>query len=137
MLAEALAASAGSGVLAARGIDIQLSAGDFALLIVGGAAAAGLWAAIGVGLGALVRDQTTTLVGICAWMLIVETLLPGNVPAVAKFAPAAAAAALAGATAPQHPTDLLTPTLGALVLAVYAAALTAAGSAAVTRRDIT
>jgi len=75
LIAAAVAAGVGSAALAARGVKIQLDGGDYALLLAGGAAAAGLWAAIGVGLGAVVRNQVPTVVGLCAWLLFVEGLL--------------------------------------------------------------
>lgn len=137
LLAGTLAASAASVAFAARNIDIQLTAGDYALLIAGGAAAASFWAAIGVGIGALVRDQTATIAGICAWMLLVEPLLLANLSEQTRYAPAAAAGALAGATAPMHLNNLFNPAIGALLLAVYATAIAAAGSSVMARRDIT
>lgn len=74
-----------------RGIDVQIDAGDYALLLAGGAAAAALWAAIGVGLGAVVRSQVPTMIGICAWLLFVESLLVGdvsNITEIGRFGPA-------------------------------------------------
>jgi hypothetical protein len=59
LLAEALTAAIESAGLAVRGIHIALSAGDYAQLLAGGGAAAALWAAIGVGVGALVRNQSS------------------------------------------------------------------------------
>jgi ABC-2 type transport system permease protein len=135
LAASALAAGVGTAVLRGRGIEVELDGGDYALLLAGGTAAAALWAAIGVGLGALVRDQVPTLVGICAWLLFVEGLLVGDVADIAevgRFAPGALGEALSG----QDPDTLLEPTLGALLLAVYAAAFAAAGSLATTRRDV-
>jgi ABC-2 type transport system permease protein len=136
LAAEMLAAGLGSAAFAARGIHIQLDAGDYVLLILGGSTAAGLWAAIGVGIAALVRNQTATIVGICAWTLLIETLLLADLPAVGKFTAGGAAGALAGATAAPNPSKLLAPALGALLLVAYATAITAAASVATTRRDI-
>jgi ABC-type transport system involved in multi-copper enzyme maturation permease subunit len=130
-----LAVGAGTAALAIRGIEIQPDAGDYALLVAGGAAAAALWAAIGVGLGALVRDQVPTLIGICAWMLFVEGLLVGDVAGVAdigRFAPGAAGAALSG----QDPDTLLAPGIALVLLALYAGTATLAGSFATDRRDV-
>jgi ABC-2 type transport system permease protein len=75
LAAGAVAAGVGTATLGARGIDVRLDGGDYLVLLAGGTAAAALWAAIGVGLGALVRNQVPTLVGICAWLLFVEGLL--------------------------------------------------------------
>jgi ABC-type transport system involved in multi-copper enzyme maturation permease subunit len=65
-LAEVLMAGAVSAGFAARGIDIQLDDGDFAQLIAGGTVAAALWATIGLGVGAVVRNQVASIVGISA-----------------------------------------------------------------------
>jgi ABC-2 type transport system permease protein len=136
LIATALAAGGGSAVLGARGIEGQLDAGDYALFVVGGAAAAALWAAIGVGIGAIVRNQVPTLIGICAWLLFVEGLLAGDllgaVGDVTRFAPGAAAAATSG----QDPDTLVAPAVGLFLLALYALVAAAAGWLATTRRDV-
>jgi hypothetical protein len=133
--AAAVAAGMGTGALRARGIDVQLDRGDYALLLAGSAAAAALWAAIGVGLGAVVRNQVPTLVGLCAWLLFIEGLLVGDVADIAevgRFAPGAAAAAISG----QEPGTLLGPVVGLILLALYATAAALAGSLATVRRDV-
>ncbi|MEO8425200.1 MAG: ABC transporter permease subunit, partial [Actinomycetota bacterium] len=79
LAAGAVATTAGTAALRARGIDVQLDAGDYVLLVLGSAAAAALGAAIGAGVGALVRNQVPTLIGICSWLLFVEGLLAGDV----------------------------------------------------------
>jgi ABC-2 type transport system permease protein len=136
LLAEALTAGVEAAGLAARGIDIELSAGDYAQLLAGGACAGGLFAAIGVGVGALVRNQVTALVGLCVWLLFIESILIGDVPSIGKFAPGASAGAIAGAIQTQIGDDLLAPALGVLLLTAYAAAASAAGSIATTHRDV-
>jgi ABC-2 type transport system permease protein len=136
LLAEALTAAVTSAGLAARGLDVALSAGDLAQRLVGGAAAAALFAAIGVGVGALVRNQVGAVVGLCVWLLLVETILVGDVPSAAKFSPGASAGAIAGAIQTQDAADLLAPALGALLLAAYAAAATVAGLITTERRDV-
>jgi hypothetical protein len=135
LAACALAAGVGTAVLRARGIDVQMDVGDYALLLAGGAAGGALWAAIGVGVGAVVRNQVPALIGICAWLLFVEGLLVGDVTGVGdvgRFAPGAAAAAITG----QDPDTLLAPALGLVVLVLYAAAAALAGSVATERRDV-
>lgn len=136
LLAEALAAGIGSAGLAARGIRIALSLGDFAQLLAGGAVAAALWAAIGVGIGALVRNQVGAVVGLCVWLLLIETTLIGNVPSAGKFAPGATAGALAGAIQTQAASSLVAPMIGGFLLAAYAATAATAGSILIARRDV-
>ena len=135
LVASALAVGVGAAALRARGIGLVLNGGDFAQLIVGGAVAAALWAGIGVGVGALVRHQVPTLIGITAWLLFVEGLLAGDAGAlgdVGRFLPGSAAAAISR----QDPGKLLAPAGGALLLAIYTIAAAAAGWLATTRRDV-
>jgi ABC-type transport system involved in multi-copper enzyme maturation permease subunit len=135
LAAGALAAGVGTAALRARAIDVRLDADDYALLLAGGAVAAALWAAIGVGVGAVVRNQVPALVGLCAWLLFVEGLLVGDVTDfadVGKFAPGAAGAAVSGL----EPERLLAPELGLVLLALYAVAAAVAGSLATSRRDV-
>lgn len=136
LLAEALAAGLESAGLATRGITIALTAGDYVQLLAGGALAAALFAAIGVGIGALIRNQVGAVVGLCVWLLLIETTLIGNVPSAGKFAPGATAGAVAGAIQTQSTANLLAPVLGALLLAAYAAAAASAGLLITNRRDI-
>lgn len=136
LVAGAVAAAAGMAALRARGIDLQLDQRDYVLLVVGSAGAAALWAVIGVGVGAIVRNQVPTLIGICAWLLFVEGLLAGDVAGglgdVGRFLPGAAAAAISG----QDPGTLLAPAVGLVLLACYAAATALAGALATSRRDV-
>ena len=136
LVAEALTAGVEAAGLAARGITIQLAAGDYAQLLAGGALSGALFAAIGVGVGAAVRNQVMTLVGLCVWLLFVEPLLLGNVPSVGRYAPEASAGALAGAIQSQIADTLVAPFLGAALLAAYAVLAGLAGSLLITRRDV-
>jgi ABC-2 type transport system permease protein len=136
LVAEALTAGAEAAGLAARGIDIELGAGDYAQLLAGGALAAGLFAAIGVGVGALVRNQVAAVAGLCVWLLFVEPLLLGDVPSAAKYAPEASAGAIAGAIQSQIADALITPGLGVLLLVAYAALAAVGGAVVITRRDV-
>jgi ABC-type transport system involved in multi-copper enzyme maturation permease subunit len=136
LLAEALTAGVEAGGLAARGVHIELAADEYAQLVAGGALAAGLFAAIGVGVGAIVRNQVASVVGLCVWLLFLEPLLLGDIPGAAKFAPGASAGGIAGAIQGQTANDLVAPLLGVLLLAAYAAAASVAGSTAMTRRDL-
>ncbi len=133
--AGAAAAGVGTAALRARGIDVLLDAGDYGLLVTGGAAAAALWAAIGVGLGAVVRNQVPTLVGITIWLLFVENLLVGDILGVGdvgRLLPGAAGRAISG----QGSGTLLAPAVGLVLLALYAAVAAVAGSCATARRDV-
>jgi ABC-type transport system involved in multi-copper enzyme maturation permease subunit len=136
LVAGAVGTAAGTAALRARGIELQLDRGDYVLLVVGAAGAAALWAAIGVGVGALARNQVPTLIGICAWLLFIEGLLAGdvadNLGDIGRLLPGAAAAAVSG----QDPGTLLAPAVGLVLLAIYAAATALAGALTLSRRDV-
>jgi hypothetical protein len=132
LVAVGVAIGIGSAVLAARGIPITLDGSDYTLMPAGGIAAAALWAAIGLGVGALLRNQVATLVTIFLWLFFIENLLLDFVPGVGRFTPGAAAAAIAGLDR----ETLLAPGFGALMLVLYATAIAAAGSIATLRRDV-
>ena len=136
LLAEALTAAIEAAGLAVRGIHIQLTAGDYLQLLAGGAAAGALFAAIGLGVGAIVRQQVGAVVALCVWLLLIETTLIGNIPSAGKYAPGAAAGAIAGAIQTQSPAKLVAPALGLLLLATYAAIAAGAGALLTNRRDV-
>jgi ABC-2 type transport system permease protein len=130
LLAELLMAADAAVAYAARGIDNELTGGDYLQLLAGGAAAAALWAAAGVGIGALVRNQVAVLVGLCAWMFLVESVSESFVPDFGRLLPGGAGLALAGNS------DDLSAAVGALLLILYAAGSSAAGWLVTLRRDI-
>jgi hypothetical protein len=132
LAASTAAAGVGIAALRARGIEIHLDGGDYALLVAGGAAVSALWAAIGVGIGAVVRDQVPTLIGISAWLLFVEGLFGENLVDISKFAPGTLGMAVSG----QEPDALLAPGLSLALLAGYAVVAATAGWQATTRRDV-
>lgn len=133
LLAAGLALAAGSSVLTARGLDLSMDSGDYVSLVAGTAVAAALWGAIGVGLGAIVRDQVPAVVGLCAWLLFVETILLGDAGIIGdagRFTPGGLARAASGQEAS------LGPAVAALALIAYAAVLVGAGGLAMSRRDV-
>lgn len=133
LLAAAVAVGVGNAALRARGIDVVADGGGDATLVLGGAAAAALWAAIGVGVGAALRHQVPVLVGICTWLLFIESVLVGDsnlLGDVGRFTPGALAKAASG----QEPA--LAPGLAVVVLGGYAATVAITGWLATTRRDV-
>jgi ABC-2 type transport system permease protein len=134
----AFTAAVAAGWLAAKGITPSLPDARLGLAyvrMVGVALlAAGLCGLVGVGVGALVRNQVAALVGVAVWVAVVEGLLMSllHAPSLGKWLPSAAAAAI---TSPggAHLSRLA----GSLLLAGYALALALVGSRLVVRRDIT
>jgi ABC-2 type transport system permease protein len=136
LLAAALNAGAEAAGLALRGVEIRLAAEDYVQLLAGGAVAGALFAAIGVGVGALVRNQVGAVAGLCVWLLLLEPLLLGDVPEIAKYAPEAGAGAVTGAIQSQLADALVAPGLGVGLLVAYAGVAAAAGALVVNRRDV-
>ena len=130
LVAEAFMVGDAAVAFAARGIDNELTGGDYVQLLTGGAASAALWAAAGVGVGALIRNQVAALVGLCAWMFVVESTSESFVPGFGRLLPGSAGLALAGNT------DDLSAAVAALLLVLYAAAAAAFGWRVTLRRDI-
>ena len=91
-----------------------------------------LWGAIGVGIGAIVRNQVGAIIGLLAWGFVAENLLFAFVPSAGRFAPVHAQDALIGLTT-EH---LLHATAGGLILIAWTIALALAGVALAARRDV-
>jgi ABC-2 type transport system permease protein len=130
--AIALALGIGSLILAARGIPPALHDRQIALLIAGGLAGIALRGALGVGLGAVVRNQVAAVISLLAWDFVVNGLLFGLAPSVGRFMPTLAANALMGLKTPH----LLPPAAGGAVLVAWTLTLALAGVALTQRRDV-
>jgi ABC-2 type transport system permease protein len=123
----------GYGLLAARGIPLELGTNHVLWLVLGTPIVTALWAELGVGLGALVKNQVFAVIGLIVWTLVVENILSGLVPAVGRFT-------LFGTSDPitagvsEH---VLPAPVGGPLLIAYAAAFVAGGAFLVARRDVT
>ena len=86
----AFTAAVAAGWLAAKGITPSLLDARLGRVLLGAMLAAGLCGLVGVGVGALVRNQAAALVGVAVWVLVVEGLLMSlfNAPAWAGGCPA-------------------------------------------------
>ena len=131
--AIALSFGLGYGVLAARGIHLELSTNLILLLVLATPLMTALWAELGVGLGAIVKNQVFAVVGLIVWTLVVENILYGLVPAVGRFTLFGVSDALTAGVL----EDVLHPIAGGLLLLCYVATFVAAGAVLVARRDVT
>lgn len=140
LLAFGLAAAIALPAFGSRDIATGLDAGDVLSIVAGGAVGAGLFAALGIGLGALVRHQVGAVIGALGWVYIAEMLLgllPGIGDTVARIGIGGLSSGVSGTVAANPDVELLGQVPAGLLLAVYAGALIAAGAAAFQRRDIT
>jgi ABC-2 type transport system permease protein len=133
LLAIALSLGVGYAVLAGKGIDFALDTKHVLLLVLGTLGMTALWAALGVGLGAVIKNQVFAIIGLIIWAMLVDNLLRGLVPDVGRFTPTAASASITA-----DPADyLLGPLAGGLLLVSYTVVIVAAGTLLVARRDVT
>ena len=128
----AITMAVGVPLLIAKGVEITWSTGALAVVVGRLIGATVLWTVIGVGLGLAVRHQVAAIAGALVWILAAEGIFSGLVPDVAKYFPGAAGFAIVGI----NPADLLTPSLGAVLLGGYALVAVAAGAFLMQRRDI-
>jgi ABC-2 type transport system permease protein len=131
----AVTAAVAAGWLAAKGITPSLLDARLGRVVGVALLAAGLCGLVGVGVGALVRNQVAALVGTLVWVLVVEGLLMSllHAPSLGKWLPSAAAKA--AITSPGGAQ--LSRLGGTLLLAGYALTLALVGTRLVVRRDIT
>jgi len=149
--AVALVATVGLGatVLALMGIDTQLSAADTWAMLGRIVLAFVLWVLIGIGVGALVRNQVAAVVGVIAFTQFLEPILRTvaglleGVAGAARFLPGATSDALVGASFYSTLTvpggggaDTLEWWAGGLVLLAYALVLIVLGYLVSWRRDV-
>jgi ABC-2 type transport system permease protein len=126
-----------SAIASARGYDDGSSGSAVLRMVVGGTIAAGLFGVLGLGLGAIVRNQVGAIIGGLVYMLVVEPLA-GIIPTfgdwVGKYGLGGTSGALAHTGDPT--ADVLSQVPGGLLLAAYAAILLIIGTALVNRRDV-
>jgi ABC-2 type transport system permease protein len=122
--------------LSARHIDLVVGGRSAAASVVGVLAAVAVYAIIGVGLGALVREQVATVVLLLIYLFVVENILT-SIRALhgwTLYLPGQAQEALVGSTlADRH---LLAPWQGGLILAAYGITLAVTGTLLSIRRDV-
>jgi ABC-2 type transport system permease protein len=86
--------------LSTKDIDLSLAGNGLPATIAGGISAVAAYALIGVGLGALLREQVATVVGLLLYLFVVEPILT-NIPALeawTRFLPGPADNALTAIT---------------------------------------
>ena len=86
-LGSALSLGVGVAMIRARGYDVLIDSGDVRRLLLGTMLMSALWAAPASGSAALVRNQVAGIVGLFAWVFVVEILLFQYLPGVGRYAP--------------------------------------------------
>jgi ABC-type transport system involved in multi-copper enzyme maturation permease subunit len=121
--------------LAARNVEVSLLSSDVGVPLLGALLSTALAAVVGIGLGAIMPNQTLAITVVVVWTSVVDAILIGFVPEIGRWLPGGAASSLAGTATPEG--GLLPIWGAALLLAGYGLAFTAAGTRLVVRRAIT
>jgi ABC-2 type transport system permease protein len=139
LAATGLTAAIAAAILNARGIDTGLTGSQVTKMVVGGTIATALYAALGVGVGALVRNQVGAIVGTLVYLFVLENLLQivkALRDPLAKYGFGGVGQGLTGTgeVGADHPP--LGQVSAGLVLAGYCAIFLVGGIALMRRRDI-
>jgi ABC-2 type transport system permease protein len=142
LAAAALATGVGLAFVAANGYHVALATGTIARFAAGAVLASALMAAVGVGIGSLIRSQIAAIIAVFAWGLGVEQITGGLSRSIAPYLPVTAASTMAGATSeaamPPVPSGLDTLPFGtvAALLAALAILISALAAGTTVKRDI-
>lgn len=120
--------------LSAEGVDVGPRAGDIGIVLLGALLATVVSAVAGVGVGALVPNQTVAVTVALVWMMTVEALLVSFKPEIGRWLPGGASSALTEVATANG--GLLPMWGGALLLAGYGLVFATAGTRLLLRRDI-
>jgi ABC-2 type transport system permease protein len=126
-------------ILSSRDLPVP-EFGDLVAQIGRNAAVAALLGAFGVGIGALVRNQPTAIVGVLLFSFALEPALLGLVPDIARYGPVVALPVgvqdIPAEDFGFSDVDLLTPALATLAMLTWIGATFAAGAVLLKRRDV-
>jgi ABC-2 type transport system permease protein len=123
--------------LSSKNIDFSLGDNGIPGTLLGVIVGVAIYALLGVGLGALIRNQIAALVGALVYLFIIEQFLAA-IPKVRdyyKFFPGGANSSLTNATQPN--VNLLEPYQGGLLLVAYGLVFAVLGTWLAMRRDVT
>jgi hypothetical protein len=123
--------------LAAKNIDMSLTANGLPRTFLGVIADIAIFALLGVGLGALLRNQVAAVVTLLIYRFVAEPIVTG-IPALSDwtiYLPGSASAALTQVSLTTQ--NFLEAWQGGLVLAGYGLAFALAGTFFSVRRDVT
>ena len=114
-----------------------LSSGELIGLFAGGVLYTALAAALGAGVGALLRNQAAAIVLVLVLLFVIDPVLSALVEGYGRYSLTGLEAALIGGTADEAGLDELPPVwLAALLWAGYTAVLVGAAALLTSRRDI-
>jgi hypothetical protein len=122
--------------LSSRGIDLSPGSRGIPATLTGLVVVVATFALIGVGLGALLREQVATVVGLMLYLFVIEPIVTriGALESWTVYLPGSAANAVTQIA--QSNMTFLAPWQGGLTLLGYGIALAVLGTRFAIRRDI-
>lgn len=136
VLGVALTAALGYALTAWKGVDVGAVTSDVPKVLLGSLVAVTLYSMLGVGFGALIRNQVAAVISALLWVMLVESSLVAFLPEVGRWTPGGAASAMT-LSEPMRGTQLLAPWVGALLFLAYCVLLAVVGARSTLRRDVT
>jgi hypothetical protein len=120
-------------------VDVSLSAHGVHSTMISAIVISAIFGIIGVGVGALVRNQAAAIVILVLYLFLIENILSAihAVQKVYTYLPGALASALTGAVNQPSGVHLLHRTPAALLLIAYGIAFALVGAVLTVRRDVT
>lgn len=135
VLASLLTVAVAVPWLGAKDIDVSILSQDVGVPLLGALIGTALAAVVGIGLGAVLSNQTLAITIVIIWTAIVESLLVGFLPEVGRWLPGGAMSSIAGTATAEG--GLLPFWGAALLLSAYGLAFATAGTHTIVRRSIT
>jgi ABC-2 type transport system permease protein len=135
LVAAGLTTGISLAFVAAKGDPVALGWGTIARFAAGAILGSGLLAAVGVGLGSLLRSQLVAIVTVFVWGFVIEQLIGGLFDSTQPYLPYTAATTMAGAILGGGTSPLPFAAATALVAGV-AALLSAVAAKTTVQRDI-
>ncbi|MEO6712920.1 MAG: hypothetical protein ABIM89_05765 [Mycobacteriales bacterium] len=120
-----------------KNVDYSVTADGVPTVLVGSMLATAIYGVLGVGYGALVRNQIAAIVSGLLWTTVADGLVVTFLPTIGRWTPAGATAALTRAAAGNNRIELLPVWAGALVLSAYGVLFAAIGVRTMVSRDVT
>jgi ABC-2 type transport system permease protein len=142
VLTVVLALAVATPWLRARGVEVDLGANSTMRIIVGGIIASGIWGVIGIGVGALLRNQVAAVVGIVLYRFLIEGILSAipKVKSAYPYLPGGATNSLLTTADPNvndGSLNFLSPWVGGALLLAYGLVFAIVGTLLTVRRDVT
>ena len=138
LIVSVIAGLIGTVLLTARNEEVEIGLGEILDVLWRNLAVSALLGALGVCIGAIVRNQVAAVIGVIVYSIVIEPVIVGFAPEVGRYGPTAAPAGLYDEEDLfEEGLDLLSPAVSVLVSLGWIALTFAIGALTLRRRDLT